>query len=150
MEMERKIAAILPNEAEAFYIMGSIDWTRAYKNAIQVLATDGLTDNGMGNVRMTRGACDKLRAENTALVEDGIANLSRAIELNPNYSDAMAYLQLTYRRHADFACGNEAAISADLRLADEWIRKAMEAAQAGRSPAEVTARTIGLAPVLLS
>lgn len=127
MDMEKKIAAIEPNEPEAFYIMGFIDWTRAYKNAVQVLATEGITDDGMGNVRMTHGACDKLRMENSALVDDGIANLSRAIELNPKYSDAMAYLQLTYRRHADFACGDQAALSADLQLADEWTQKAMEA-----------------------
>jgi tetratricopeptide (TPR) repeat protein len=127
MDMEKKIAAIEPNDPEPFYIMGFIDWVRAYKNAIQVLAADGLTDDGRGNVRTTRGACDKLRAENSDLVEDGIANLSRAIELNPNYSDAMQYLQLTYRRHADFACGDKAALSTDLTLADQWTREAMEA-----------------------
>jgi tetratricopeptide (TPR) repeat protein len=125
MDMERKIAAIEPNGAEAFYIMGFVDWKRAYDNAIQALIQDGLTDDGEGNARMTRAACVKLRAQNMPLVEDGIANLTRAIELNPNYSDAMQYLQLTYRLHADFACGDKAVRNADLELADQWAQKAI-------------------------
>jgi hypothetical protein len=31
MDMERQIAAIEPNDPEAFYIMGFFDWTLAYK-----------------------------------------------------------------------------------------------------------------------
>jgi tetratricopeptide (TPR) repeat protein len=126
MEMEKRIAALEPNEPEAFYIMGFIDWTLAYKNAVEALANDGLTDDGMGNRRMTHTACEKLRLRNTPLVVDGIASLERAIQLNPNYDDAMQYLQLTYRRRADFACGEQVAVSADLRLADQWTRKAIE------------------------
>jgi tetratricopeptide (TPR) repeat protein len=106
--------------------MGYMDWTRAYKSAIDALIQDGLTDDGMGNAKMTHAACEKLREQNMPLVEDGIASLTRAIELNPNYDDAMEYLQLTYRRHADFACGDEAARSADVKLADQWAQKAIE------------------------
>jgi tetratricopeptide (TPR) repeat protein len=126
MKMETKIAAIEPNNPEAFYIMGYVDWTRAYKSAIDALIQDGLTDDGVGNAKMTHAACEKLREQNMPLVEDGIASLTRAIELNPNYDDAMEYLQLTYRRHADFACGDEAARSADVKLADQWAQKAIE------------------------
>jgi tetratricopeptide (TPR) repeat protein len=54
-------------------------------------------------------------------------NLQKAIELNPNYDDAMQYLQLTYRRKADLECGNDAARKADLDEADKWIQRAMGA-----------------------
>jgi hypothetical protein len=39
----------------------------------------------------------------------------------------MQYLQLTYRRRADLACGDDAARKADLASADEWSQKAMGA-----------------------
>jgi hypothetical protein len=39
----------------------------------------------------------------------------------------MTYLQLTYRRHADLQCGDPTGISADLQLAEEWSKKAMQA-----------------------
>ena len=36
-----------------------------------------------------------------ALVDEGIAELQKAIQLRPDYDDAMAYLNLLYRRKAD-------------------------------------------------
>jgi hypothetical protein len=121
-----KVIAVAPNEPEAYYTIGSIDWmTEYYKNAIPILAADGLTDDGAGNKKMTKGACAKIQAANTALVNDGLQNLNKAVELNPNYDDAMQYIQLTYRRKADLDCGNEPARKADMAEVDFWTQKAM-------------------------
>ena len=40
-------------------------------------------------------------AKYAEMIEEGIRSLSRAIELQPNYDDAMAYLNLLYRQKAD-------------------------------------------------
>jgi tetratricopeptide (TPR) repeat protein len=140
---EQRVITIEPNDAEAFYLIGTIDWGQAYKNTVEILSTEGLKDDRMGNVKLSYGACEKMHEENADLVDDGIANLTRAIELNPNYSDAMQYLQLTYERHADFACGDAAALSADLKLVDEWNTKAMAAHTISAPPAGVMGRTCG-------
>jgi hypothetical protein len=42
-------------------------------------------------------------------VNEGLQYLTKAVELNPTYDDAMQYLQLTYRRKADLECGDDAA-----------------------------------------
>jgi tetratricopeptide (TPR) repeat protein len=126
-QYELKVIAAAPNEPEAYYIIGFVDWTLAYKNAVAVLAADGLTDDGEGNKKMTKAACAKMQAANADLVNDGLTNLNKAVELNPTYDDAMQYIQLTYRRKADLDCGNEAARKADLASADQWIQKAMGA-----------------------
>jgi len=125
--LEERAVAIDPHNVEALYTIGVIDWLQEYKNAVEILTTEGLTDNGVGNVNLTRIGCDALIAKNKALVEEGIASLTQAIELKPDYEDAMQYLQLTYRRHADFQCGDSTGISADLKLVEEWSRKAMQA-----------------------
>jgi tetratricopeptide (TPR) repeat protein len=125
---EQKVIAVAPNEPEAYYTIGFIDWYTAYhKNAQVILAADGLTDDGMGNVKMTKAACAKMQAANTDVVAEGIKYLTKAIELNPNYDDAMQYMQLTYRRKADLDCGNDAARKADLAQADMWTQRAMGA-----------------------
>jgi tetratricopeptide (TPR) repeat protein len=136
LSMEKRAVAINPSDADAIYAIGYIDWTEAYRNAIKRLTEDGDSDDGIGNTKMLRGACEKLRAENTALVNDGIANLKRAIELKPDNADAMQYLQLMYRRHADLACGDKTALSADLKLAEEWTRKAVETHKRVAAPAQ--------------
>ena len=70
---ELKVITIAPNEPEAYYIIGFVDWTLAYKNAVTILAADGLTDDGEGNKKMTKGACAKMQAANTAPGERGDA-----------------------------------------------------------------------------
>jgi tetratricopeptide (TPR) repeat protein len=126
-EYEKKVIALAPNDPEAYYTVGFVDWKVSYKNAIAVLAADGFTDDGAGNVKKSKGACLKLQQENTALVDEGIQYLNKAVDINPNYDDAMQYLQLMYRRKADLECGNEAARKADMTQVDQWIQKAMGA-----------------------
>ena len=129
-EYEKKVIAIAPNDAEAHYTVGVVDWMQAYKSAITILAADGLTDDGNGNVKKSKPACQKLKDANTALVDEGLQYLQKAVDINPTYDDAMTYLNLTYRRKADLECGDDAARKADLAQADDWNNKAMGARKA--------------------
>lgn len=126
-EYEKKVIALAPNDAEAHYTVGVVDWMQAYKNAITLLAADGLTDDGNGNVKKSKGACQKIKDANTALIEEGLEYLQKAVQINPTYDDAMTYLNLTYRRKADIECGDDNARKADLAQADQWNEKAMGA-----------------------
>jgi tetratricopeptide (TPR) repeat protein len=127
---ERKVIAIDPNDAEAYYTIGVVDWMQAYKSAVTILAADGSTDDGNGNVKKSKGACQKLQAANTSLVAEGLEVLQKAVQINPNYEEAMTYLNLMERRKADLECGDDAARKADLALADDWTQKAMGARKA--------------------
>jgi tetratricopeptide (TPR) repeat protein len=127
---ELKVMALAPKDPEAYYIVGFVDWKQAYKNAITILAADGLTDDGEGNKKMTKAACAKMQAQNSPLVNEGLQYLNKAVDLNPTYDDAMQYIQLTERRKADLECGNDAARKDDLAQADQWIQKAMGARKA--------------------
>jgi len=62
--------------------------------------------------------------------------LNRAVEINPQYDDAMQYLNLDYRRKADLECGNDAARKADLAQADAWVQKATGARKANEAAKE--------------
>ena len=58
-------------------------------------------------------------------VEDGIQNLQKALQLRPDYDDAMAYLNLMYRQRAEYECEDADARKADLKTADDWVDKTM-------------------------
>lgn len=143
-QYEIRVIAQAPNDPEAYYIIGFVDWTLAYKNAIAILAADGLTDDGEGNKKMTKAACAKIQAQNSDLVNEGLKNLTKAVDLNPNYDDAMQYIQLTYRRKADLECPNDNARKADLAQADQWIQRAMGARKANEAAKEKKAATGGV------
>jgi len=119
------------DKAEAYYIVGTVNWQLAYKNARDILAAEGFENvNGLtGDPKKSKNACAKIQQQNTGLVKEGMDALNKAIEINPNYDDAMQYLQLDYRLLAEQECGNDADAmrKKDLAAADEWTQKAMGA-----------------------
>jgi tetratricopeptide (TPR) repeat protein len=133
---ELKIIGLDAQDAEANYTVGVIDWTRAYKNATTILAAAGMQDDGDGNVKKSKDVCTKLVTANTDLVNEAMQYLNKAVEINPNYDDAMSYLNLTYRRKADLECGNDAARKDDLSKADAWVQRATGARKANEAAKE--------------
>ena len=134
--LEKRLIAIDPADYEAIYAIGVIDWRLAEANAVKILAAEGLTDDGQGNTKLSPASCGTLRTANLDLVDDALANLTRAVDLKPDYADAMSYLNLILRRRADLHCGEDPAfVSNDLRLAAEWSKKANETRQQSKPPA---------------
>lgn len=133
-----KIISLDPNDAEANYTIGVIKWTQAYKNAVQILGEQNppLQDDGNGNAKMSKATCAKMQQANQQLIDDAMKFLNRAVEINPNYDDAMQYLNLNYRRRADLHCGDDAARKADLAQADMWVQKAIGARKANEAAKE--------------
>jgi len=134
-QWQEKVLQADPKDAEAAYTVGVIDWTLAYKNAVHALQGAGMQDDGMGNPKMPKTVCKTLQDTNGSLVDDGLKYLQMAVNLRPNYDDAMQYLNLLYRRKADLDCGNDAARKADLAQAQDWVQKAMGARKANEEKA---------------
>jgi tetratricopeptide (TPR) repeat protein len=122
-----------PKDAEAYYALAVIDWIEAYKPDQELRSEMNLkpTDD------MPAGTgCVALRSSNEEKVEDGIRNLKRALEIRPDYDDAMAYLNLLYRQKGEYECDDPEARAADLRLADEWVDRTMEVKKAKAAKAQ--------------
>jgi len=133
---EKKVISLDPTDSEAYYTIGNIEWNMSYKNATTILGAAGLTDDGDGNVKMSKDVCAKMVAANSALVADTMANLQKAIDLNPNYDNALDMMNLAYRRKADLECGNDAARKADLAKADALVQQAVGARKANEAAKE--------------
>jgi hypothetical protein len=81
-----------------------------------------------------------LKEKNSAAIQEGMDALNKAIELRPDYDDAMAYLNLIYRERADISCDDLSAREQDLKMADHWVDQALQAKQARAAKAEQNAR----------
>ena len=134
-QWQQKVLEANPKDAEAAYTIGVIDWTLAYKNAVTELRSVNMQDDGEGNAKLPKKACQELQKENTDLVNEGMRYLNDAVNDRPNYDDAMQYLNLMDRRKADLACGNDAERKADLAEAQDWVHKAMGARKANEEKA---------------
>ncbi len=121
-----KVAELDPNDPETYYSIAVIDWTQAYQKRMDERAKLGLkpTDD-LKDKKDCAELIKTIKAQNDPVVQDGIQKLQKAIELRPDYDDAMAYLNLLYREQADLQCDNPDARKADLKTADDWVDKTM-------------------------
>jgi tetratricopeptide (TPR) repeat protein len=122
---QKKVLAEDSKDADAAYTIGVIDWIEAHQIVLKVLAPSGGNDDGEGNANVPAKLMERIKAQNGALVEEGLLYLNQAVENRPNYDDAMAYLNLMYRRKADLDWGNEKARKDDVAKAIEWRKKAI-------------------------
>ncbi len=133
-QYHNRVSQVDPNDPETYYSVGVIDWTEAYQPRMEERAKLGLKPE---EPLKDKKVCGQLKTKNGAVVQDGIDNLKKALDLRPDYDDAMAYLNLMYREKADLECDDQAARSADLKTADEWVDKTMatKKAKAEKQPA---------------
>ena len=136
---ELKVIELDPKDAVANYAVGVIDWQQADKNATDLLKANKITDDRMGNAKIPLKLCTQLATDNGALLYSALQYLTKAVDLNPTYDDAMQYLNLDWRDKADIECGNDAARKADIAKADDWVHRAMGAAKANEAAKEKAA-----------
>jgi tetratricopeptide (TPR) repeat protein len=131
-----------PNDPEPYYSVGVIDWTACYQPRMEERAKLGLKPEEHLNPKNKdqKKACDELREKNAASIQEGIDSLNKAIQLRPDYDDAMAYMNLIYREKADVECDDLAGREADLKTADDWVDKTLAAK---KSKAEKEAQKAG-------
>jgi tetratricopeptide (TPR) repeat protein len=121
-----------PNDAEPYYSVGVIDWSQSYQPRMEERAKLGMKpdEHLSAKNKDQKKLCEQLKTQNSAAIQEGIDTLDKAIKLREDYDDAMAYMNLMYRERADVECDDEAARAADLKTADQWVDKAMQAKQA--------------------
>jgi tetratricopeptide (TPR) repeat protein len=117
-----------PNDPELYYSLGVIAWTQAYKDAAEVKANAQMRVDDVLKNKGDEKLCEQLRAKDGKIIEDGMKMLQTAIDKRQDYDEAMAYLNLLYRRKAnDFSCNDPDARAQYNKTADQWTNKMMEA-----------------------
>jgi tetratricopeptide (TPR) repeat protein len=129
----RKAAEMDPNDPEVYYSIGVIDWTQSYQPRMEERAKLGLKPE---EPLKDKKVCASLKEKSGSVIPDGIETLNKALQLRPDYDDAMAYMNLMYREKADLECDDPAARAADLKTADQWVDKTREVkkAKAAKQP----------------
>jgi len=123
-EYYQKAIDLDPNDPEAYYSVGVIDWTKLYVPMQEERQKERLNGDEPSK---DKKVCAQLREQDGALIQDGIDKLNRAMELRQDYDDAMAYMNLIYRQKAYRECDNQEQAAADLKTADGWQDKTLDA-----------------------
>jgi len=127
-EWYRKLMALQEDKSQALYGMATIDWKMV----------DGKTGKDGENVAaLTPEEKGKL----IAAVDEGINNLKEALKINPDYTDAMEYLNLMYRERAELALNDEEKRQWE-READKLALNALETKRKLQRQAEEARRRV--------
>jgi tetratricopeptide (TPR) repeat protein len=126
-----KHMALKPEDPEPYYWIGVIDWTLTYRSNLEMRGKYRLTNLGKtlkDDDPLPPQVRDDYSKENGQLIDEGIEKLQKALEVRPDYDDAMAYLNLLLRRKADEATTPDERASL-LKQADALVDKAKEIKQ---------------------
>ena len=97
-----KYAQLESNNPVPYYAIGSLDWLMVFdKNNPDP------------------------KEQQVQTIDEGLANLDKALALNPDYDDAMTYKNLLYRQKAERADGEDEKKKLT-EMADEWFNKGLE------------------------
>ncbi|HET9280798.1 MAG TPA: tetratricopeptide repeat protein [Candidatus Angelobacter sp.] len=117
-----------PNDPETYYSVGVIDWSQTFKDAGDVKSKDGLKVDDELKGKGSAKICDEMKSKDGENVDEGMKMLQTAIDKRQDYDDAMAYMNLLYRRKAnDMTCDDAEARANYIKTANEWSDKAMAA-----------------------
>ncbi len=115
---------IKPDDPEPYYWIGVIDWSLSYRGNKDMRAE--YNAKGKKPVKdsdpMPVALATDFQAKFGSIIDEGVTNLKKAIELRADYDDAMAYLNLLYRQKADTELTAQAH-DADEKMADELVDK---------------------------
>lgn len=121
-----------PNDPEPYYSVGVIDWTACYQPRMEERAKLGMKpeEHLSASNKDQKKVCAELKEKNTPAIQEGIESLNKAIQLRPDYDDAMAYMNLMYREKADVECDDPAGRTDDLKTADHWVDETLRVKKA--------------------
>lgn len=115
---------IRPKDPEPHYWIGVIDWSLAYRGNNDMRAEYNKTAKKTikDTDPMPAALATQYAQKFGPVVDEGVSELKQAMEVRPDYDDAMAYLNLLYRRKADMETTADAR-DADNKLADDLVDK---------------------------
>lgn len=134
IEWNKKLIEIDPNNKDAYYTLGVIAWTewlipdREARNKMQMKPEDP----GPLKDKKIR---DELRPKFLPMLDEGIKNMEKALEIDPEYDEAMAYMNLLIRYRADLLETPDE-YKKETEVADNWVQKALATKKAKAEKAE--------------
>jgi len=141
-EWDLKLIAADPKNKEGFYSLAVIDWIKWYNAWMRARADLGLKAEDPGPLKDKKVKAD-LQEKYSAVIDDGIKNLQKALDIDPNYDDAMAYMNLLIREKADLDDSADQ-YKADIDTADKWVQKALDTKKAKAAKAAAASQNSGI------
>ncbi len=133
-EWNKKILQLDPKNKEAFYVLGVIAWTDFVAPDREARSSQGLSPEAPGplaaapkakkgkDVKDVKG---ELKAKYWDSLTAGIEAEKKALAIDPEYENAMSYMNLLVRFRADLRDTKDE-YEVDKKEADDWVQKSLQ------------------------
>ena len=113
-----------PKNAEAYYYLGVIDWTRAFAPIQTARVDEKIKPDDPGPLKDPKAKAD-LKAKYEKDIDDGLENLKKCLQYDKENEDAMSYMNLLLREKAALEDTPEQS-KADVAQAEQWSNKSLD------------------------
>ncbi|MEP6960750.1 MAG: hypothetical protein ABI995_01645 [Acidobacteriota bacterium] len=110
--------------AEAYYSLGVIAYTKWVQPWLAARASLKMRQDDPGPLK-DKKLRDMLLAEYGPIIDQGMADLNKALEIDKEYENAMAYNNLLIRTKADLL-DDKAQYEKQIAIADDWLQKYLQ------------------------
>jgi len=118
-----KLTQTDPKSAVGYYSKGFIAWSQWYPADGTARAQLGMKMEDPGPIK-DKKVREELKEKYGAVIQEGLDSLDKALQVDPDYDDAMAYENLLIRERADLA-DNKDEYEQQIKIANDWVDKAM-------------------------
>jgi len=122
-EWHKKHIAVMPT-AEHYYSLAVIGYTKWVKEWLAGRQSVKMRQDDPGPIK-DKKVRDELKAKFSTTLDQGIADLQKSLELDPEYENSMAYMNLLVRERADLF-EDKAEYDKATMEADGWLAKYLE------------------------
>jgi tetratricopeptide (TPR) repeat protein len=123
-EWNKKLIAVDPQNKEAYYSLGVIAYYRWHPALMLARVNLNMKPEDPGPLK-DKKVREELKTQYAGVVDEGLQNLQKAIEIDKEYDDAMAYTNLLVRERADLLEAKDE-YTAQIQVADNWLQKALD------------------------
>lgn len=138
VEWNRKMIELNPKSKEAYYTLGVIAWTKWVQEDLRARADMKMKREDPGPLK-DKKIKEELKAKWMPTLDTGISDIQKALDIDANYDDAMAYMNLLIRYRADLL-DTPAEYKQQSEVADGWVNKSMETKKINAQKKEAAAQ----------
>jgi tetratricopeptide (TPR) repeat protein len=120
----KKLVEVDPSNKEAFYSLGVISWAKWYPALMTARANLRMKPEDPGPIK-DKKVKEELKAKYAGVIDEGIQDLQKALDVDKEYDDAMAYMNLLVRERADLVDSADE-YKKQIEVADSWVQKALD------------------------
>jgi tetratricopeptide (TPR) repeat protein len=130
----KKLAAADPKNRDALYGLGAIAQKKFYPALMLARVNANMKPDEPGPLKDKKAKAE-LAQKYSPIIEEGLQDLQKALDIDKDSDDAMAYMNLLIRERADLSDDKDD-YKKQIEVADSWLEKALEARKRKSEAAE--------------